>query len=54
MGFKSGVASPCIFFNEDKDLVAVVHGDDITTLGDDPSLNWFEETLAESFELKLR
>ena len=54
MGFKSGVASPCIFSHADRDLVCVVHGDDFTTLGNDDNLNWYEAELAKHFELKLR
>ena len=54
MGFKSGIASPCIFSHADRDLVCVVHGDDFTTLGNDDNLNWYEAELAKHFELKLR
>ena len=42
MGFKSGAASPCCFFNAEKDLSCVDHGDDFTCLGSDAALNWYE------------
>ena len=53
-GFTSGIASPCIFQHYQRDITCVVHGDDFTSLGSDPSLDWLEAKLAESFELKIR
>ena len=44
MGFKTGVANPCIFHHAEKDLMVVVHGDDLTTLGLDADIDWFERT----------
>ena len=32
----------------------MIHGDDFTTLGDDKRLNQFEDTLTESFKIKVR
>ena len=32
----------------------VVHGDDFTSLGTDPELNWLETMLAKHFEIKIR
>jgi hypothetical protein len=32
----------------------VVHGDDLTALGLQPDLDWYEKELAKSFELKIR
>ena len=54
MGFKTGVANPWIFHHAEKDLMVVVHGDDFTTLGLDADIDWFEHTLQESFEIKIR
>ena len=28
VGFKSGVASPCVFYNKEREIRVVVHGDD--------------------------
>ena len=53
-GFKCGIASPCIFWHAERQLTCVVHGDDFTTLGNDDNLNWFEDMMAKSFEIKFR
>ena len=54
MGFSSGVASPCVFHHNERDISCVVHGDDFTSLGSDESLDWMEKELAAHFELKIR
>ena len=54
IGFASGVASPCIFHHDSRDISCVVHGDDFTSLGSDDSLDWMEKELAGHFELKIR
>ena len=41
MGFVHGVASPCVFKNEERQHVCSVHGDDFTTAGPKSSLDWF-------------
>ena len=35
LGFVVGKSSPCLFGDEKRDLRSVIHGDDITTVGDD-------------------
>ena len=52
MGFRQGVASPCIFIHEEKDLMCTVHGDDFTTKGPKAHLDWFEDTLESLYEIK--
>ena len=54
IGFRSGRASPCVFYHPEKDISTVVHGDDFTSLGSDAALDWMEGEMAKSFELKLR
>ena len=54
MGFKSGVASACIFHQADRDLTVVVHGDDFRCLSKDTNVDWYEAELAKHFDLKLR
>ena len=54
MGFKAGDSNPCVFWNEERQLMCVVHGDDFTTLGLDEDLDNFEKMLQESFEIKIR
>ena len=53
-GFKSGVSSPCIFHNDEKNVTCVVHGDDFTSLGSDAGLDWVEDILKKSFDIKVR
>ena len=54
MGFISGAGSPCCFWHEAKNISVVVHGDDFTAMGLNDDLDWYEKTLAENFELKIR
>ena len=54
MGFSSGIASPCCFHHRSRNLHLVVHGDDFTTMGVKADIDWFEKTLANHFELKIR
>ena len=54
IGFKSGVASPCVFHHYERDISTVVHGDDFTSLGTDENLTWMESEMSKNFELKLR
>eukprot|EP00959_Pyramimonas_sp_CCMP1952_P219673 4593007-Pyramimonas_sp.AAC.1 len=51
-GFKSGIASPCVFKHESRALWLIVHGDDFTLLGGDHDLDWFEHKIKEEFEVK--
>ena len=52
MGFQQGVASPCVFWHEKRSLVCSVHGDDFTTAGAKPDLDWFETELEARYELR--
>ena len=54
IGFVSGVASPCIFHNKDKNVRVVVHGDDFTLLGSADNLDWFRKEISKRFEVKFR
>ena len=51
MGFVKGVASPCVFRHQERDIVTSVYGDDFTTTGSCENLNWFKEKLEERYEL---
>ena len=53
-GFVPGAANPCVFHHEGKGISIVVHGDDFTALGDDDALDWYEQILRDSFEIKVR
>ena len=54
IGFTTGRSSPCIFHHKDRDVRAVVHGDDFTILGHESELDWFRKKIAERFEVKFR
>ena len=52
LGFRQGVACPCVFWHESRSLVSSVHGDDFTTAGAKPDLDWFETALEAKYELR--
>ena len=52
IGFRQGVACPCLFVNSDRQLAVSVHGDDFTTAGPKCEIDWFEKVLEEKYELK--
>ena len=54
IGFKAGVASPCTFRHESRDVRAVVHGDDFTLIGPRKSLDWFKARIEGRFEIKYK
>ena len=53
VGFLAGKASPCVFFNKERNIRIVVHGDDFTTVGGKQDLDWFEARMQEKYELTL-
>ena len=54
LGFSQGKSSPCLFYLKERDIRVVVHGDDMTCLGDSNSLHWLAEELKKVYELKVR
>ena len=54
LGFSQGKSSPCLFYLKERDIRVVVHGDDMTCLGDSNSLQWLAEELKKVYELKVR
>ena len=52
LGFTQGLACPCIFVHESRDIVCTVHGDDFTAVGPKSSLDWYEAELKKLYELK--
>ena len=51
LGFKQGIASPCVFWHSERRIICSVHGDDFTTAGPKSQLDWFETKLEEHYEL---
>ena len=54
IGFQTGVSNPCVFFHPARNISIVVHGDDFTALATDDQLDWYEDQLKKSFEIKIR
>jgi hypothetical protein len=54
IGFVSGKATPCVFYHGERNLRAVVHGDDFTMLGEERELDWFRQMIGQKFEVKFR
>ena len=52
IGFTIGMSSPCIFHHKDRDIRAVVRGDDFTMLGSRQSLDWLKGKTMDDFEIK--
>ena len=42
IGFRRGTSTPCIFWHEERGILAVIHGDVFTLLGDEVELDWVE------------
>jgi hypothetical protein len=54
VGFIRWQGSPCVFFHLEKNIRAVIHGDDFTLLATEKSLDWFRQVMTEKFEVKFR
>ena len=52
IGFKQGVANPCLFHHPGRGIRALVHGDDYVAVADDHQLAWMKEQVAKKFEIK--
>ena len=53
-GFEKGVSSPCVFWNAEREIRCVVHGDDFTVLGRRQELDWFWNRISGRFQFKHR
>ena len=54
LGFKQGLASPCVFYHPSRDISTVVHGDDFTSLAVESQLIWMKQALEKKFLIKDR
>ena len=52
--FERGLATPVAFYNKERDISLVVHGDDFTFVGEGPSLDWIEACMKKWYEVKVR
>ena len=54
LGFEVGQGSPCNFRHRQRRLSCTVHGDDFTSTGTEENLKWFQQGLANAFEIKTK
>ena len=50
LGFTQGLANPNIFYHRGRCIYCSVHGDDFTSSGPKPSLDWMEEVIGQKYE----
>ena len=48
------MANPCAFYHRVRGITLAVHIDDFTALGTGAGLDWYEQALQDSFEIKNR
>jgi len=53
LGFEQGTSSPNVFFQRAYGIVCSVHGDDFTSSGPKPSLDWLENAIGERYEITI-
>ena len=53
LGFKTGKATTCAFHHEERDMLAVIHGDDITVLAVQGGVEWMKKQLQTRYDAKL-
>ena len=54
VGFVKGLSSLCLFYNQARDLRAVIYGDDFTLLGSEDALNWFEAQIETAYGIDFK
>ncbi len=54
IGFRPGSCGARVFYHEQKNSRAVVHGDDFTTLGANKSLDWIRGVGQQRMEVKFK
>ena len=52
IGFKQGKASPCVFYNPDRCIRTMVHGDDYVSAGMEKDSNWMRQCLEQKYQVK--
>ena len=52
--FRPGQATAVAFYNEERDVRIVVHGDDLVIEGFDPDIEWVRDVLAAKYLIKVR
>ena len=54
VGFERGKGSGVVFYNQDRDVSCVCHGDDFTLVGEVEELRWVARMMETWFEIKVR
>ncbi len=52
--FKQAAYSACVFYHEERNIIAVVHGDDFTVSGRSGDLYWFRKMMEKRMEVKYK
>ena len=53
-GFAQGMSCPNVYFNAEKDIATMVHGDDEAALTDDDGLKYVEDVLNSRYKISVR
>ena len=53
-GFEQGVASPCAFYRDGRNIRAAIHGDDFALLGHKKDLDWFRGQIKVRYSVEFR
>ncbi len=53
LGFRQGQACPNVFYHPKRKVMCSVHGDDFTSSGPKPSLDWLEKSISNSYEITI-
>ena len=53
LGFRQGSSCPNVFHHDSKKIACSVHGDDFTSSGPKPALDWFEESVGKEYEITI-
>ena len=51
-GFSKGKASPCVYYNAQKQLQVYIHGDDFVCVGNEKNVTWLKNQLTSAYEIK--
>ena len=54
LGFRQGESCPNVFWHEARDICTSVHGDDFTSSGACPNLDWLETSIATHYEITIQ
>lgn len=52
IGFKQGLATPCVFYHQERAIRAYVHGDDYVSTGMSHQLKWLKQELEKQYQIK--